>query len=213
LAEANKKPTEAKKHVDAALAYYQQLADISRQLAAAPDLMWSQANYARSYYGLGLMEKSLGKHAEARVHFEQSRHIRDQLLRDFDETEYATMLRIDWLFSLVALGEHEKAVSVADQLRRDFPVGPGLSGMSYRLACVYSLSVAAVEESRAPAPLTAEDKKRQAEYRDKALTALEKSHTHGNQDFAYTRVDADFNPIRNDPRFSKILELDKTQQK
>jgi tetratricopeptide (TPR) repeat protein len=213
LAEANKQPAEAKKHAAAALAYYQQLADIARQLAVAPDLMYSQANYARSYYALGLMEKNLGKPAEARVNFEKSRHIREQLLRDFGKTEYVTMLRIDWLFSLVALGEHEKAVSIADKLRQDFGFAPGYSGMSYRLACIYSLSVAAVEESRAPAPLTAEDKKRQGEYLDKALTALKESHTHGNRDFAHTRVDADFTPIRDDPRFAMILELENRQPK
>ena len=213
LAEANKKPAEARKHADAALVYYQQLADISRQLAVAPDLMYSQANYARSYYALGLMEKNLGRQAEARVNFEKSRHIREQLLRDFGDTEYATMLRIDWLFSLVALGEHENAVGIADKVRREFPLGPGFSGMSYRLACIYSLSVAAVQEARAPAPLTAEDKLRQADYRAKALMALEQSHTHGNQDFAHTRVDADFIPIRDDPRFAKILELEKKQPK
>jgi serine/threonine protein kinase len=213
LAEANKKPVEAKKHADKALAYYQQLADIARQLALAPDLMYSQANYARSYYALGLMEKNLGKAPEARINFDKSRQVREQLLRDFGDTEFATMLRIDWLFSLVALGEHEKAVSIADKLRQDVGFVPALSGISYRLACIYSLSVAAVEEARAPAPLNADDKKRQAEYRDKALTALERSHRLGNQDFAYTRIDADFIPIRDDPRFTKILELEKSRPK
>lgn len=123
------------------------------------------------------------------------------------------MLQIDLLFSLMALGEHEKAVSIADKLGAGFPLGPVVSGTSYRLACVYSLSVAAVAEARAPAPLTAPDKQRQTEYRAKALTALERSHTLGNRDFANTRLDADFAPIRADPRFAKILELEKKQPK
>jgi hypothetical protein len=82
-------------------------------------------------------------------------------------------------------------------------------GTLYRLACIYSLSAAAVEESRAPSPLTPADKALQAEYRDKALTALEQSYKSGNRDFAYARVDADFIPIRDDPRFQRILALEK----
>jgi tetratricopeptide (TPR) repeat protein len=214
-AEAHDHPAEAKKHADAALAYYQQFAEISRQLAVAPDLMFSRANYARSFYMLGVMQKNLGKHAEARVNFEASRHVREQLLRDFADSEFVLMLRIDLLFSLVALGEHEKAVGIADALRREHAMAPdpASAGMNYRLACIYSLSVAAVEEARAPQPLTAGDKERQAEYRDKALAALEQSHAHGNQDFEGTRLDADLIPIRSDPRFAKILELEKKQPK
>ena len=83
----------------------------------------------------------------------------------------------------------------------------------YRLACIYSLSVAAVEEARAPDPLTDADKKLQAEYRDKALAALEFSHKNGNPDFAWTAIDADFLPIRDDPRFQQILDLGKKGKK
>jgi hypothetical protein len=69
--------------------------------------------------------------------------------------------------------------------------------------------VAALEDARRPNPLTDADKKLQAAYRDKALTALEQSHMLGNKDFYTTRSDADLIQIRNDPRFGKILELEK----
>ena len=212
-AEANKDAALAKKHADKAQVYFTKLADVARQLAIAPELMFSMSNYARSFYTIGLMQKGLGKHKEARESFETSRHVREQLVRDFGKTEYGAMLRIDLLFSRVALGEHAEAVRAADEIRARYGVAPGLAGLLYRLACIYSLSAAAVEEVRAPAPLTDADKKLQAEYRDKALTALEGSHTFGNLDFAGTRMDADLLEIKGDPRFQKILDLEKKIKK
>jgi serine/threonine protein kinase len=209
-AEAEKRPVEAKRHGDAAQRYYETLADVTRQLAVAPDLMFSFSNYARSFYALGLMQKRLGKHAEARASFETSRHVREQLLRDFGKTEYAVMLRIDMMFSQVALGEHAEAVRAADAVRNNpLNMGPGASGILYRLACIYSLSAAAVEEASAPTPLTDADRALQAEYRDKALAALEQSHRLGNTDFYGTRLDADFDAIRDDSRFAAILATEK----
>src|SRR5207245_1648373 len=82
----------------------------------------------------------------------------------------------------------------------------------YRLACIYSLSVAAVEEAGRPNPLTEDDRKLQAAYRDKALTALEQSHAQGNLDFYNTRLDADLIPIRGDPRFQRVLEMEKKKK-
>lgn len=208
-AEANKDAARAKKHGDAAQMYFAKLADVARRLAIAPELMFSMSSYARSFYTIGLMQKGLGKYAEARESFENSRHIREQLIRDFGKTEFITMLRIDLLFSRVALGEHVEAVRAADELRANSSLSPGASGVQYRLACIYSLSAAAVEEARAPNLLTDADKKLQAVYCDKALSALEQSHKLGNLDFQGTRMDADFLAIRNDPRFQTILDMEK----
>ena len=72
-------------------------------------------------------------------------------------------LQIDLLFSRVALGEHAEAVSAADAIRG----APGFrpieqQSVLYRLACIYSLSAAAVGEVRQSNPLTDEDRKLQA---------------------------------------------------
>jgi hypothetical protein len=202
-------------HADAAQKYYEQMASIAQQLAVAPELMFAQSNYGRSFYALGLMRRNLGKNDEPRANFEKSRHVREQLLRDFGKSEFQPMLQIDLLFSLVALCEHVQAVSEADKLQAGplFLRTPGASGTLYRLACIYSLSADAVEMARAPAALTVEDKKLQVAYKDKALTALEQSDALGNRDFAHTKVDADLIAIRADPRFAKILELEKKPPK
>lgn len=211
LAETKNDSAEAKKHADAALKHYRDLADIARQLAVAPDLMYSLRNYARSFYALGLMERNLGKHAAARVSMETSRHIREALLRDYANHPIRDQLRIDLLFSLVALGEHAQAVKEGDKIQSAplFLRSPEAHNTLYRLACVYSLSAGSVEDMRRPSTLTDADKKLQAEYRDKALTALEQSYARGNRDFYTARFDADLTPIRSDPRFQRVLELEK----
>ncbi len=214
-AEAEKQPDVAQKQGDAAQKYYEKLADVARQLAIAPDLMYSLSNYGRSFYTLGLMQKALGKQDQARASFEKSRHVREQLVRDFANSPNLMQLRIDLLFSCVALGEHVQAVREADTMRSalQFTPAPMAAGTLYRLACIYSLSVAAVEEARAPQPLTDEDRALQAAYADKALAALERSHRDGNRDFVGTRMDADFIAIRGDPRFQKILDLEQVVTK
>jgi hypothetical protein len=137
-----------------------------------------------------------------------------QIVRDYSDHPYVTHLQIDLLFTRVAQGEHAEAVRAADAMRREPQFQPfQAQSLLYRLACIYALSVEAVEDMRRPQPLTDEDRKRQAEYRDKALNVLEQSHANGNRDFRTTKIDADLNSIRDDPRFAKILQLEKQQPK
>ena len=75
----------------------------------------------------------------------------------------------------------------------------------YRLACIYSLSIPAVEEARGPGTLTSADKALQTQYKDKALESLENSLFYGNRAYFEIRTDADLIPIRSDPRFEKTL--------
>src|ERR1043166_4903763 len=186
-AEVDKQPEKMKTHREASLKYAERFADVSRRLAIAPELMYSTANYARSFYAIGLMQKELGKPAAARESFEKSRHIREQLVRDYPDTPFNSQLQIDLMFSRVALGEHVEAVRTADAMQQTSKSDKTVH--LYRLACVYSLSVAAVAEMRGSDPLTDADCKLQTEYRDKALDALKRWHMHGNDYFAITRAD------------------------
>jgi len=111
-------------------------------------------------------------------------------------------LEIDLLFAQVALGEHERAVRKADEVRAKNSTN---NNILYRLACIYSLSIPAVEEARRPVSLTPEDRQLQASYRDKALSSLEGAFLYGNREFHHIRVDADLEPIRSDPRFQQAL--------
>ena len=110
LAEAQKNSAEAKSPRKAAQKYYEQLADISKKLAVSPDLMSARSNYGHSFYALRLVQKYQGKQDEARASFERSRDIRAQFLRDFSDHPYLDHLKIDLLFSLVALVRTENVL-------------------------------------------------------------------------------------------------------
>jgi serine/threonine protein kinase/tetratricopeptide (TPR) repeat protein len=183
--------------------HYRKLAEVTEKLATAPDLARQRQSFARAWYTLGVIEKKLGHGAEARKHFERCRLIREELIRDYPNFDTFVHLRIDWLFALVALGEHARAVAVADEIRQTYPTD---NNILYRLTCIYSLSIPAVEEARGPTSPTAEDGELQASYRDKALKALQDSLFYGNREYFNISVDADLDPIRSDPRFGKLLK-------
>jgi serine/threonine protein kinase/tetratricopeptide (TPR) repeat protein len=182
--------------------HYKKLAEVTQMLATAPDLARQRQSFARACYTLGIIEKKLGHDAEAKKHFERCRLIREELLRDYPNFDTYVHLEIDLLFAQVALGEHERAVQKADDIRKMHSTN---NNILHRLTCIYSLSIPAVEETRSPSTLTSEDKALQAQYKDKALACLDSSLFYGNREFFNIRTDADLNPIRSDPRFPQIL--------
>jgi tetratricopeptide (TPR) repeat protein len=186
---------EAQKH-------YRKLADVTQMLATAPDLARQRQSWARAWYTLGLIEKKLGHEGEARKHFDRCRLIREELLRDYPNFDTYVHLEIDLLFAQVALAQHERAVKKADEVRAKNSTN---NNILYRLACIYSLSIPAVDEARGTTSPTAQDRNLQASYRDKALSSLEDSLFYGNREYFNMSTDADLNPIRSDPRFAKIL--------
>jgi tetratricopeptide (TPR) repeat protein len=182
--------------------HYKKLAEVTQMLATAPDLARQRQSFARAWYTLGRIEQKLGHDAEARKHFERCRLIREELLRDYPDFDSYVHLEIDLLFAQVALGEHEQAVKKADGIRQKNSTN---NNILYRLACVYSLSIPAVEEAQRPGAPTSADKALQAQYKDKALESLENSLFYGNREYFEIRTDADLIPIRSDPRFEKML--------
>jgi tetratricopeptide (TPR) repeat protein len=182
--------------------HYARLVEETRGLATARKLAHQRQAYARAHYTLGRVRTQLGRDEEARKHFDYCRLIREELLRDYPDDPLFVHMRIDWLFSLVSLGEHAKAVAIADELCAKFSTD---NNLLYRLTCIYSLSIPEVAQTRQPKALTAEDKALQARYRDKAVTCLEQALKHGNREYYNIRTDADLIPIRSDPRYQEIL--------
>jgi tetratricopeptide (TPR) repeat protein len=192
---------EAQKHASKAV-------EVTKMLATAPDLARQRQTYARAWYTVGRVEKALGLDAEARKHFDRCRLIREEVLRDYPDFDTYVHIEIDLLFAQVALGEHERAVKKADEIREKHSTD---NNILYRLTCIYSLSIPEVAQARQPLPLTDADLAAQAAYRDKALASLEEALRHGNKEFFNISTDADLNAIRSDPRFQQIL--DKYQKK
>jgi hypothetical protein len=157
---------------------------------------------AHAWYMLGLVEKKEGNHEEARKHFEHCLQVGEEVLRDYPNYKKKASLQLDALFALVALGEHARAVTRADELRQENGTNPNLL---YRLTRLYSLSIPAVEEARRPRPLTVPDQALQAQYCDKALSCLEQALAQGSQGFFPVTTHEDLTPIRSDPRFQQIV--------
>jgi tetratricopeptide (TPR) repeat protein/tRNA A-37 threonylcarbamoyl transferase component Bud32 len=189
-------------HFDEAQKHYAKLFEVNQKLALPDTVVGQRQMYNRAVYNLGVVERKLGRRAEARKHFELCLQLREELLRDYPNYSPVAHLQIDRLFALVALGDHSQAAKVADELGERNPVS---APIQYRLACVYSLSIPAVEEARGPMPLTPDDKALQARYCDKALKCLETFLASGIQNLADVDTDADLDPIRSDSRFAAIL--------
>jgi tetratricopeptide (TPR) repeat protein len=189
-------------HFDEAQKQFAKLFEVNQKLALPDTVAGQRQMYNRAVYNLGVVERKLGRRAEARKHFELCLQLREELLRDYPNYSPAAHLQIDRLFALAALGHHAEAVKVADELGERNPVS---APIQYRLACVYSLCIPAVEEARGPMSLTPDDKALQARCCDKALKCLETFLASGIQGLADIDTDADLDPIRSDSRFAAIL--------
>jgi tetratricopeptide (TPR) repeat protein len=191
---------EAQKH-------YSQYVKFAQQLATSTAMRVQRQEYAGGWYRLGMIEKKLGHPEEARKHLERSRHVREELLLDYPNDSLLSHRRLDLLFAQVALGEHAKALAAADTIATSEPRenNPQYENVHYRLACLYALGIAAVEEARLPKPLTPEDKSLQSALRDKALKSLELTLANGNKNLDKIRVEADLVAVRGDPRYERLL--------
>jgi serine/threonine protein kinase/tetratricopeptide (TPR) repeat protein len=152
--------------------YFSRRAEVNRKLATSGDLVNARQRYGFSWFDLGMIEKELGYDAKAREAFLHSRLIREELLRDYPDWSMYHAFQIDWLFSVVALGEHVTAVKTADELsvkHRD------IAWAQYRLGLIYVRCSAAVAEACRPAPLTPEDKGLQDAYLKKALVCFSRA--------------------------------------
>jgi hypothetical protein len=111
----------------------------------------------------------------------------------------------------IQFGEIAQAIRGADSLKLQSPELAKADVRFYRLACVYALCIPAIAEARGKSPLTDDDKKRQADCRDKAFHWLDHAFKAGYPEFDDTRADPDFVPIRDDPRFEAILRKHEKQ--
>lgn len=202
LAEKANQVDDADAHFTEAHWHFANLASLAKRLATSHDLVERIRDYSSSFYMLGLIERQRGRLDKARENFQICLHIREQCLRDYKGDLFESAMQYDLLFALVAVGNHERAATLANE---KIAKGRADSHNLYRLACIYSLCIPAVEEVRRPKALTPEDKKLQDDYRTKALSCLDLAFAGGYTDFHHVRIDADLAPIRDDPRFHEIL--------
>jgi hypothetical protein len=203
-ARANK-DVDAKAHFDKAKQAYAKQADFNRRLTTAADLFTQRLSCALSWYDLARIEKRLGQKKQARDHFDSSRQIYEELLRDYpfgSGTYDAIFLKADRLLPLLELGRHADVIPEADVLMVKF----GDKKTTSRLTRIYSLCIPAVEAERLPAALTAADRKLQDGYRAKALDCLQRAIGSGFDEWHEIQSSPDLDPLRADPKFKAILD-------
>jgi tetratricopeptide (TPR) repeat protein len=201
-------PAEARSHFDAAKKTYTKLADVTRRLTTAEDLLKQRRELAASWCDLAWIEKHLGQKKLAREHFVISQQVYDEILRDYARGGFLfdeTTLRTERLLPLLELGRHAEAVNEADRMRVKY----AFKTFNYQIARVYSRCIAAVEEERLPADPTPEDRKLQDTYRDKALQCLEDAVRQGFDEWHEIRTNPDLDPLRGEAKFKKILAQQK----
>ena len=208
LAEKDGDPGKANAFFAEARKHYVTLKTISQSLATSNELLDGLRDYGRSFYTLGLVEQLNGNHKEARQNFTISRNIRAQTLHDYATHPASGHLKIDLLFSQIAVGEIKEATDAAADLT---VVYSGEADAQYRLACVFALAIRAVEDARQPKPLTPEDIRNQLRFKSLALKCVENAHKDGFTDWFQTSIDADLGAIRDEPRFKNILKAQKNR--
>jgi hypothetical protein len=82
----------------------------------------------------------------------------------------------------------------------------------YRLACIYSLAIETIAETRKPDPLTMADQRLQNRYRNEAIRCLQFAHDGGFSDFFQTNIDSDLSALRDDPRMKEFEATHSYQQ-
>jgi serine/threonine protein kinase len=158
---------------------------------------------ATHYYRLGVAEKKRGDLKKARAHFEKSQALAQEWLKSIPPAVDLRhrQIKIDWLCAHVQLGHYAKAIEEAEAIRATINKD---AAALFKLARLYSLASAATD-----------DPKVQEQYRTVALESLAQAgklviHINGNVVTEARLVsDDDLDPIRNDPRFKKELDLAK----
>jgi serine/threonine protein kinase len=206
LAAAAQRQAKAEEHFAAAGKLFEQRAKVLKQLATSEDLLGQRRDLAGALYDLARVAKKLGQTKQADGYFQSCLNMREEILRDYPTHYASTDFRVDRLLVLAQLGRHEEVTTAADQMRIKF-LGP--KTLTYNLACLYALSIPAVEAVCRPAALTDADKALQKEYRQKALDCLEDAVKQGFDRWDELRTDPDLAPVRDEPRFQKILEYEK----
>jgi len=151
---------------------------------------------ASQAYLVGVLAKKRGEPQKARANFEKSAALAQEWLKALPADGRQVHVRINGLCARVQLGQVAEAIKSADAIREQLGKN---AAARYRLARVYALASAAVE-----------DKKLQDDYRAHALTALEQVGDIATE--ARLALEDDLDAIRDDPRFAKILETAKKKR-
>jgi serine/threonine-protein kinase len=174
---------------------YQAATDLLQQLYAQDqDNAKLKGRLSTTLYKLAVSELRLDHDDDAKQAFEDCLALREELYEaDPDDPDK----QISLMLARARCGLHQAAVEIAEQLRS---TSTGSAGSLFYLACGYALSAAAAADSDNEA-----DHAAARQYARLAIDAIEEAIAAGYRDASSLKLDPDLEPIRQDPRFKKLL--------
>jgi serine/threonine-protein kinase len=185
----------------AAVENYSQAHELMLAFAAGnPDNVAAQRNLSFSYYRLATANRLNGNVAKAQEQYEECLKLRKELAQADASNVHK---QIDLMVALARTGQHADAADVAAKLDTRASEDPSVL---FQIACGYSLCVPAVVDGKTPEELTPQQRGWRDQYSTQALDAVQAAIATGYKDAVALEHDPDLSPVRDDPRYAKLLK-------
>jgi hypothetical protein len=172
----------------AAQPYYREGLAAAQQLAALDDGDEFQRRLSQAYYRRATASLRLGETAAAEQDYRRCLELREKFAARHPQDQEA---RTALMVSLARCGQHERAVTLAEELRTAGRKGPRLL---FHIACCYALCV----------PTVPDDLRQR--FIGKAVEALEQAIALGYRDRVDIETDPDLDAIRREPGYRAAIE-------
>jgi tetratricopeptide (TPR) repeat protein/tRNA A-37 threonylcarbamoyl transferase component Bud32 len=193
--------------MDRARRFYEKELRIRMDLAEPREVLNCRRELSQTYYVLATTELRAGDGPAARKHYNDCLKLREQL---FENDPKNDGLKGEVMLARARCGKVAEAESIASSFEADarekYNNQPGLKVLMLRRAAFgYALCAFGVAAERA-GRLSPELAKKQQAYVDRAIVALEQAVAAGYRNIGQLESDPDFDPIRGDERFRKLVE-------
>jgi tetratricopeptide (TPR) repeat protein len=189
---------------DKALEQYRAALPIVEQVwLSQPESMHNRNQYAQAHYCIGCVTMNTDRKT-ALAHFKEALKLREENYRVAVAKKSVTRMEANSLMLTLAwYGEHERAASMAEKIRKTVP-DPKI--LAEDIGATYGICRAAVGADKKPDELTSEQRQLRSHYLTLALDAVRTAIARGYDSLYYLERDPDFQPMRGIPAYEKLLD-------